>query len=49
MLGFILVFEIRTLGILPKMFRQLPSIWRKRRWVREHGKVSVDEMEKMMG
>lgn len=47
MLGYIVVFEIRTLGILPKFFSQLPLIWKKRKWIQEHRKISIAEMEKL--
>ncbi len=47
MVGFIIVFEIATLGVLPLMFRQLPIIWRKRKYIREHRKISVAVMEQL--
>jgi GT2 family glycosyltransferase len=31
MLGYILLFETSTLGVLPQLFRQLPKIWAKRK------------------
>ena len=47
MFGFILIFEIKTLSILPTFFRQLPLIWKKRRYIQAHRKISVSEMEKL--
>ncbi|MBX4191200.1 MAG: glycosyltransferase family 2 protein [Candidatus Doudnabacteria bacterium] len=32
MLGYIIVFETGTLKIIPELFRQLPRIWKKRKW-----------------
>lgn len=31
MLGYIIIFETSTLGVIPELFRQLPKIWRKRK------------------
>ena len=36
MLGYICVFETSTLKILPTMIRQLPAMWRKRKWIQKH-------------
>ncbi len=36
MLGYICVFETMTLKILPTMLRQLPAMWRKRKWIQQH-------------
>ncbi len=47
MLGYITVFEIRTLGILPELFRQLPSMLKKRTFIQEHRKISIADMEKL--
>lgn len=38
MLGYIVVFETATLKILPTLFKQLPLMWRKRRWIQQHRK-----------
>lgn len=38
MLGYILIFEIATLKILPTLFKQLPIMWQKRKWIRQHRK-----------
>ncbi len=38
MLGYILVFETSTLRVLPTFFRQLPAIWRKRKWIQAQRK-----------
>ncbi len=40
MLGYIVLFEISTLKILPEMFRQLPKMWRKRQIVQRPGDVA---------
>jgi GT2 family glycosyltransferase len=33
MFGYILVFETSTLKVIPELFRQLPRIWEKRKWI----------------
>lgn len=38
MLGYIVVFEISTLKILPTFFKQLPIMFRKRKWITQHRK-----------
>ncbi len=38
MLGYILLFETSTLGVLPEFFRQLPLMWKKRQWIQQHRK-----------
>jgi len=47
MLGYILVFETSTLGVLPEFFKQLPKMWQKRKWIQKNRKVSVEELEKL--
>lgn len=47
MLGFVTVFETSTLKIIPTLFRQLPGIWQKRKYIKEHRKISVADMEKL--
>jgi GT2 family glycosyltransferase len=46
MLGFIVVFEVSTLGVLPLFFKQLPQMWGKRKWIQAHRKIDVAEIEK---
>lgn len=48
MLGYIVIFEIFTFKILPEFFRQLPKILAKRKWIKQHGKISVADMEKLL-
>ncbi len=45
---FVLIFETSTLKVLPLFFKQLPSMWRKRKYIKQHRKISVQEMEKLM-
>ncbi len=44
---FVLVFETKTLAVLPTMLKQLPSIWRKRKHIQNNRKISVVETEKL--
>lgn len=44
---FVLIFETSTLKVLPLFFKQLPLIWKKRKYIKEHRKISVEEMEKL--
>lgn len=46
MFGFILVFETRTLGVLPEFIRLLPRIWRKRKIIQSRKRVSASEAAK---
>jgi GT2 family glycosyltransferase len=45
MLGYIMVFEIRTLKVLPLFFRQLPFMLKKRKFIQAHRKISISDME----
>ncbi len=45
MFAYVLVFETSTLKIVPTMVKQLPAILRKRKYIAEHRKISVAEME----
>jgi GT2 family glycosyltransferase len=38
MLGYIVVFETSTLQIVPTLFRQLPLMLKKRKWIQQHRK-----------
>lgn len=38
MLGYIVLFETATLKIVPTLLRQLPRMWKKRRWIQQHRK-----------
>lgn len=44
---FVLIFETTTLSILPLFFKQLPSIWHKRKHIQQTRKIPVEEMEKL--
>ena len=46
MLGYIVVFEPRTLGVLPEFFRLLPRMLKKRRAIRDRRVVSSREIGK---
>jgi GT2 family glycosyltransferase len=45
--GYVLVIETRTLKVLPRFFKELPLIWKKRKYIQRHRKISVEEMEKL--
>ncbi|MBI4053813.1 MAG: glycosyltransferase family 2 protein [Candidatus Doudnabacteria bacterium] len=42
MLVFILIFEPKTLGVLPRFFRELPVMLAKRRYIMAHKKVGAN-------
>ena len=44
---FVLIFETRTLKILPTFFKQLPLIWKKRKYIQQHRNISAEEIEKL--
>jgi GT2 family glycosyltransferase len=44
---FAIVWEFSTFKVLPTFFRQLPLIWQKRKYIQQHRKISVEEMEKL--
>lgn len=44
---YVLVLETSTYRILPTLFRQWPSIWKKRKYIQQHRKISLEEMEKL--
>lgn len=39
-----LIFETSTLAVIPELFRQLPSMWRKRKLIAKNRKIPVSEM-----
>lgn len=43
-LGFIIIFETKTLLILPTMFRQLPNIFRKRKIIKSRSVLGKDNI-----
>jgi GT2 family glycosyltransferase len=45
--AYVLIIETRTLKILPTLFKQLPLMWKKRKYIEEHRKISTEEMEKL--
>ncbi len=45
MLGYILIFEPRTLGAIPDFFKLLPKMLKKRKIIQSHRKVSSKDME----
>lgn len=44
---FAIVWETKTYAVLPQFFKQLPSMWRKRKHIQKTRKISVEEMEKL--
>ena len=46
MLGFITIFETRTLSILPRFFRELPKMLEKRLLILKNSKITAQEFEK---
>lgn len=45
---FVLVFETKTYKVLPTFFKQLPIMFRKRKYIQEHRKISAEQMEKLL-
>ncbi len=48
MLAFVLVFETATLKSLPRVWKLLPSMMRKRRKIQAERKISVDQFEQLL-
>lgn len=44
---FAIVFETKTYKVLPTLFRQFSSIWKKRKYIKQNRKMSVEDMEKL--
>lgn len=44
---FAIVWETKTYKVIPELFRQLPSILKKRKYIKAHRKISASEMEKL--
>ncbi len=45
---FVLIIETSTLKILPTFFKQLPLIWKKRKYIQANRKISTEEFEKLL-
>lgn len=45
---YVLLLETSTLKVLPLFFKQFSSIWKKRKFIKQHRKISIPEMEKLM-
>lgn len=45
---FAIFWETKTYAIIPTMFRQWSSIWKKRKYIQHHRKASVAEIEKLL-
>lgn len=45
---FVLIFETSTLKILPTFFKQLPLMWKKRKYIQAQRKISVADFEQLM-
>lgn len=41
MLGYVVLLETATLTIIPTLFRQLPLMWKKRKWIQQHRKSAA--------
>lgn len=48
MFGFIVVFETRTLGILPTVFRQLPRIFKKRKVIKSRSVLGDENIDRFI-
>jgi GT2 family glycosyltransferase len=48
MLGFIVVFETRTLSVIPELLRMLPKMWRKRKSIAQNRKIPVAELTSLI-
>ncbi len=44
---YVLVFESATLKILPTFFKQLKSMWQKRKFIQSNRKISIEDMENL--
>lgn len=44
---FVLFFEISTFKVLPELFRQIGSIWEKRKYIRSKRKISEEDLVKL--
>jgi len=47
MLGYITIFETSTLAAIPEMFRQLPTMWKKRKFISKNRKIPISELTKL--
>lgn len=45
---FVLLIETSTLKVLPLFFKQLPLMWKKRKYIQKHRKISVEQFEKLL-
>ncbi len=45
---FALVWETKTYKVLPEFFKQLPAMWKKRKFIQKSRKISVAAMEKLL-
>lgn len=45
---YVLIFETSTLKILPTLFKQLPRMWAKRKYIQQHRKIAVAEIERLL-
>ncbi len=46
--GYVTVLETKTLGVIPELFRQLPLMWKKRKFIRQNRHISAAEFERML-
>ncbi|MCC7356559.1 MAG: glycosyltransferase family 2 protein [Candidatus Doudnabacteria bacterium] len=45
---FVLLIETSTLKVLPTFLKQLPLMWKKRKYIQKHRKISVEQFEKLL-
>ncbi len=45
--AYVLVFETSTLSVWPELIRQFPKIWKKRKYIQAHRKITVAEVERL--
>lgn len=45
---FAIVWETKTYKVIPTFFKQFATIWKKRKFIQRHRRISVDDMEKLL-
>ncbi len=46
--GFILIFETKTLAVVPTIFKQLPNIWRKRKIIKQRSVLGDNNIDRFI-
>jgi GT2 family glycosyltransferase len=44
---FVLLFEIKTFKVLPDFLKKIPTMFKKRKYIQQHRKVTIGEIEKI--